>query len=432
MDSETSQGREVGEGLHAHGLGGLQADDTGVTGLDELGSGLSGFTCTTINLLQDLGELAGDMSGVTIQHWRVSVTDLSRVVQHDDLGGEVLHSGGGLVLGVGGNVSSLDILDGDVLDVEPDVVSGESFSERLVVHLHGLDLSGQLDRGEGHEDSRLQDSSLHSPHGHCANASNFINILEGQTQGLVGRSLGRDDRVEALEKGDATGLSFLALDSPALVPGHVGRGFDHVVAMKPGDGHESHSGGVVADLLDEAAHLLLDLLEPRLGVGGLGGVHLVDGHDELLDPEGVGEQGVLPGLTVLGDTGFKLSSSGGNDEDSTISLRGSGDHVLDEITMAGSVDDGYVVLGSLELPESDIDGDSTLTLGLQFVQSPRVLEGALAHLLSFLLELLNGSLVDTSALVDEMTGGGGLTRVHVANHHDVDMDLFLSHGADLG
>ena len=72
----------------------------------------------------------------------------------------------------------LDVLDGDVLDVEADVVTGESLCERLVVHLHGLDLSGQLDGGEGHEDSRLQDASLHSAHGHCANASNFVNILQ--------------------------------------------------------------------------------------------------------------------------------------------------------------------------------------------------------------------------------------------------------------
>jgi len=34
---ETSQGREVGERLHAHGLGGDEGDDGGVTGLDELG-----------------------------------------------------------------------------------------------------------------------------------------------------------------------------------------------------------------------------------------------------------------------------------------------------------------------------------------------------------------------------------------------------------
>jgi hypothetical protein len=41
-------------------------------------------------------------------------------------------------------------------------------------------------------------------------------------------------------------------------------------------------------------------------------------------------------------------------------------------------------LGSLELPEGDIDGDTTLTLGLQLVEHPCVLEGALAKLGGFL------------------------------------------------
>ena len=71
-----------------------------------------------------------------------------------------------------------DILDEDALDAEPDVVSGESLSEGLVVHLHELelrlDLSGQLDRGEGHEESRLQDASLYSAHGHCATGLSFL------------------------------------------------------------------------------------------------------------------------------------------------------------------------------------------------------------------------------------------------------------------
>ena len=33
----------------------------------------------------------------------------------------------------------------DILDVEADVVAGKSLSHGLVVHLHGLDLSGQVD-----------------------------------------------------------------------------------------------------------------------------------------------------------------------------------------------------------------------------------------------------------------------------------------------
>ena len=63
-----------------------------------------------------------------------------------------------------------------------------------------------------------------------------------------------------------------------------------------------------------------------------------------------------------------------------IYLRGARDHVLDEIPVAGGVDDGDVVLGGLELPQGDVDGDATLALGLEFVEHPGILEGALAHL----------------------------------------------------
>lgn len=41
-----------------------------------------------------------------------------------------------------------------------------------------------------------------------------------------------------------------------------------------------------------------------------------------------------------------------------------------------------MVLGGLELPQSNVDGDTTLALGLELVKNPGVLEGALAELSS--------------------------------------------------
>merc|ERR1719192_2175190 len=426
-DGEPSQGRVVGEGLHAHGLAGEQLHYGSVSGLDELGRILGGLASTPVNLLKDLGELAGNVGGVAVENWGVAVGHLAGVVQHDDLGGEVGNAGGGLVLGVGGDVASLDVLDRHVLDVEANVVAGDSLGQGLVVHLDGLDLSGEVDRGEGDHHAGLDHTSLHTTHGRCSNTSNFVDILEGQPEGLVGGPAGGNDGVKSLKKGHAVGLAFLPLDVPALVPAHVGGGLNHVVAMPSRDGHEGNSGGVVADLLDEARHLLLDLLEPGLGVWGLGGVHFVDGDDQLLDTEGVGEQGMLSGLTVLGNTSLELASTGGDDEHTAVSLAGAGDHVLDEVTMAGGVDDGDVVLGSLELPEGDINGDTTLTLGLQLVHDPGILEEALASHQKPLLELLDGPLVNTSTLVDQVPGGGGLARVDVANDDNVDVGLFLFH-----
>ena len=51
------------------------------------------------------------VSSVAIQNWRVSVADLSGVVENDNLGGKVLSTDSGLVLGVRGDISTLDILD---------------------------------------------------------------------------------------------------------------------------------------------------------------------------------------------------------------------------------------------------------------------------------------------------------------------------------
>ena len=67
-NGETSQRREVGEGLNAHGLRGDELHNGGITGLDGFGVGLGGLTGTPVNLLLDLLELASDMSSVAIQY----------------------------------------------------------------------------------------------------------------------------------------------------------------------------------------------------------------------------------------------------------------------------------------------------------------------------------------------------------------------------
>ena len=90
--------------------------------------------------------------------------------------------------------------------------------------------------------------------------------------------------------------------------------------MPSGDGDEGNSDGVVSNLLDEVLDLLLDLLKPGLAVWRLSRVHLVASNDELLDTEGVGEEGVLPGLAILGDASLELTGAGGDDENSAVSL----------------------------------------------------------------------------------------------------------------
>src|SRR5262249_53379376 len=92
----------------------------------------------------------------------------------------------------------------------------------------------------------------------------------------------------------------------------------------------------------------------------------------------------LAGLTILGDTSLELTNASGNDENGTVRLGGSSDHVLDEVTVTRSIDDSHIISRSFELPERNVDGDATFTLGLELVEHPGIFEGALAKFGSFL------------------------------------------------
>lgn len=365
------------------------------------------------------------MGGVAIENGSVTGTDLTRVVEDNNLGGERVATLRGVVLGVTSNVTSSDILNGDVLDVEADVITGEtSIGEDLVVHLDGLDLSGHVGGSEGDDHTGLDNTGLNSTDGHCADTTNLVDILEGKSERLVMGSRRGLNGINSLEEGLTLNLTGLGVLGPSLVPGAVGGGLNHVVTVPSGNGDEGDSLGVVTNLLDEVGGLLDNLVESVLGP--LDGVHLVDSNNELLNTEGESEQGVLSGLTVLGDTSLELTNTTSNDEDGAISLRGTGNHVLDEISVTGGINNSDVELRGLELPEGDINGDTSLSLSLKLVKNPGVLERTLSKLISLLLELLDGSLIDTTALVDKMTGSGRLTGIDVTDDNEVNVSLFLS------
>ena len=71
----------------------------------------------------------------------------------------------------------------------------------------------------------------------------------GKSEWLVSRPCGKNDGFKSLKEGGAIGLAFLALNSPSLVPAHVG--LQHFVSVPSGYGDKGDSCVVVADLLDE-------------------------------------------------------------------------------------------------------------------------------------------------------------------------------------
>jgi len=259
------------------------------------------------------------------------------------------------------------------------------------MHLDGFDLSGDSEWSEGNNHTGLEDSSLDSSDWDCSNTSNLVDILEWESEWLLRWSLWWVEVVKSSE------------ESWSLVPWHVRGWLKHVVSLPTGDWDEWHGVDLVSDLLEVGGELRLDLIVSLLAVLDGGVVHLVDSNNHLLDSHGLGEKSMLSGLSLLGETSLETTSVGGNHEDGGISLGGSSDHVLDEISVSWGIDDGENSLLRLEFPEGNIDGDTTLTLSLKLVEYPSVLERGLSELSGFLLELGDSSLIDTSALVDKVT-----------------------------
>ena len=113
-DGETTKRGVLVVGLHTHGLAGNKLDNASIARLDELGARLDRLTSSAIDLLDELGELASNVGGVAVKYGRVTSTDLTRVVEDDDLCVEGCGLLGGVVLGVGRDVTTTDILDRDV------------------------------------------------------------------------------------------------------------------------------------------------------------------------------------------------------------------------------------------------------------------------------------------------------------------------------
>ncbi|KQP72498.1 hypothetical protein ASF40_20730 [Microbacterium sp. Leaf288] len=144
------------------------------------------------------------------------------MVEHDDLCCEIGGALGWVVLGVTSDVTTTQLLDGNVLYVETNVVTRYGLLESFVVHLHRLDFSGDVGGGEDDDGTRLQDTSFDSAYGHRTDTTDFVYVLEGKTQGLVcGTSRGQNG-VKGLNEAFTFSLTLLALDVPSLEPGHFG------------------------------------------------------------------------------------------------------------------------------------------------------------------------------------------------------------------
>ena len=353
---------------------------------------------------------------MAVEHRGVAWDDFLGVVHDDDLGLEALDLLGLVGAFLADDHTLLQVLGvGDTLDGETNVVTWDGLGQGLVVHFDGLDFTGLVRGGEDDDLAWLQDTRLDTAGGYCTDTGDLVHVLEWETQGLVGGPLRGLQLIDGVD------------EALAGVPWHV-LGLLHDVVTNPaGNGDVVELLGLltIADALEKLLHLFHDFGVTLLVI--LDGVHLVDGADDGSDTEGVGQSSVLTGLTVLGDTSLELTLAGSDNQDGDVCLGGTSDHVLDEVSVAWGVDDRDDVVLRLELPQGDVDGDTTLTLVLQLVQNPGVLEGALTDLGGLLLVLFDGTLVDTTALEDQVARQGRFTVIDVSNNNEVDVILLFTH-----
>jgi hypothetical protein len=95
--------------------------------------------------------------------------------------------------------------------------------------------------------------------------------------------------------------------------------------------------------------------------------------------------------------------------------------------VAGAVHNGDVVLVSLELSVSYVNGNTSLPLLLEPVHDPCELEGCFTFLLSLFSHFLDDVLGHLSCFVEQPSNQSALSVVHMPYEGNINVLLFLSH-----
>lgn len=241
----------------------------------------------------------------------------------------------------GDNHSAVDFLTLDTTEQETGVVTSLGGFAGLVEGLDigdlGLDggaLADNLDLGIA-----LEGSTLDAAGDDRSATWDGEDVLDGHQKWLLKLTLwGWDPLIDSLHELINLGLSEL-----------------WAAALKSAKGGTHDNWGLVTLETvgrEKLTHLHLDELQ-HLWV--LKGIDLVDEDDNLLNTDLTGEEQVLTSL-------WHLSVGGGNDNDGSVHVGGTGNHVLDVVGVTWAVDVGVVTgLGGV-LDVSGGDGDTTLAL----------------------------------------------------------------------
>ena len=308
-EGDTGETLAVLEGVSDQRLLRLEGDLGHLVGLQVVGL----FHLLTTGLLAHLPlnshDTARSATAADETDGRVTGLDLVGDIQDLDLSFEALDGGQTGILLVDHNVTTVGHVGLiQVLNVQTDVVTGDSGVSTLVMHLNGEHLTdARVGAGVGGKEDNffvgLDDTLFDTASQDIADTLDLVDGRDGGSHGSRRRTFGDTAHLlEAVVQGvDVDGL-LLDEHILALPPVHVGGRLHQVVTAPTGDGHVRHrlleEVLLPADLAQHVFHLVGDLLVTVEFVAGDIAIHLVDTDDDLLDTQQVDQTSVLTSLTL--------------------------------------------------------------------------------------------------------------------------------------
>src|SRR6266851_2342231 len=241
--------------------------------------------------------------------------------------------------------------------------------------------------------SGAQPAALDAPDDDAALVE-FVDVLHRQAQRPVGLVRRARQRVERLQH------------ARPVIPGGRHRAARDHVAVAGADGDDRRGGEIEPGEI--ARGRVRHPVERVLGVAAA--VHLVDGDDDLADAEEVQQEGVAPRL-------LRQALDHVDDQDRRLRRGGAGQHVLEELDMAGRVDDDIGARGAGEADARRVDGDALVALDLERVHDEGPFERH-AALAARLLERRDLALGQRAGVVQEAADEGRLAVVDMADDGD--------------
>ena len=291
-DRESAQRWVLRKGLDYHWLRRHELDERSVAVLERLRVLFDNKAGSSVGFRLDLVKRASHVGSVAVENRRVALMDLTWVVHNHDLSSEPLCVFARIVLRIRGNEATTNLGDGDTFDVETYIVTWERLTEGLVMHLDALAVGSDSDRPERDLHAWLQYPALNSSSWYGSYSLDLVTVLDRYPERLVRRPLWLPEVIKTLQ------------ESLSLIPGHVGRLLNDVIASPPRNGHKGNLC-LVPNLFEVVADFHLDVFEPLLAP--VGGVHLSHAANQLLNSHREGQQRVLTSLPVLRPPSFEFA-----------------------------------------------------------------------------------------------------------------------------